>query len=246
MKLTGTLAHDCPTGPTCPRIEDTDGDTVIVQGATVTDPAVLAELGTAAHESAVEVPRSLIYGNRILDLDELVEWLGQRHTRDLFRLETRSAYAVDSDGDDYRRYLRGDGEPNAAAKLPWLDTLASDTANGRIWRKVHLVRGPLTDYERYEFEWGFAYNVQAGERIRVLEVDDEQAAAVAELGDFFVLDGVHVLRNLYDDAGGFLGGEVIYGGEAAALRALVGWLWASSHSFTEWWAAHPQYHRRAA
>lgn len=243
MKITRILADDCPTSPVCPRVIDTDGDTVIVQGTTVTDPEIVAELDMPTHESGVEVPRSLIYGQRILNLNELVEWIGQNHTRDLFRLEVRDAYNVDSDGEDYRRYLRGEGAPNAEAKQPWLDALAADTSAGRIWRKVHLVRGPLTDYQRYEFEWGFAYNVSAGEQVRILEVDDQQAAQLVELGDFFVLDGEHVLRNLYDADDQFTGGQVIYGGEAAALRAVTGWIWNAAEPFTSWWDRHPQYHR---
>ncbi|MGI9002021.1 MAG: DUF6879 family protein [Pseudonocardia sp.] len=193
----------------------------------------------------MEVPRSLLYGERTLDLDELVEWLGRHHTRDLLRLETRDTYAVDSDGEDFRRYLRGDAEPNAAAKQPWLETLAGDTEAGRIWRKVHLVRGRLTDYERYEFEWGFAYNVRFGEQIRVLEVEGQQAARLVDLGDFFVLDGEHVLRNLYDDADRFIGGRVIYAGEAAALRAVTDWIWNAAEPFTSWWDRHRQYHRES-
>lgn len=243
MKLAGLLADACPTSPVCPRIIDTDGADVIVQGVTVTDPDILEQLGMPAHEGGVVVPRSLIYGQRILTIDELVTWIGQNHTRDLFRLEVRDAYSVDSDGEDYRRYLRGESAPNAEAKQPWLDALAADTTAGRIWRKVHLVRGALTDYQRYEFEWGFAYNVTAGEQVRVLEVDAEQAERLAALGDFFVLDGEHVLRNLYDDDDQFTGGQIIYGGEAAALRAVTGWVWDAAEPFTSWWERHPQYHR---
>lgn len=216
---------------------------MVVAGTTVTDPVVLAELGLPDHESAVEVPRSVIYEKRVLDVDEMAEWLGGHHTRDLFRLETRHTYTVESDGDDYRRYLNGEAEPDAAAKQPWLDTLAADTAAGRVWRKVHLVRGRITDYERYEFEWGFAYNVVCGEQVRVLEIDGPRASRLVDLGDFFVLDGEHVLRNLYDDAGRFLGSQVVYGGEASALRAIIDWVWDAAEPFTSWWERHPQYHR---
>jgi len=243
MKLTGLLAHHCPTGGTCPRIVDTDGDEVIVTGPVVTDADMLAELDMPAHEGAVRTPRSLIYGAKILDIAELGEWLGQNHTSDLFRLEVRDAYAVDSDGDDYRRYLSGEGEPNAADKAPWLQQLRTDTDAGKIWRKVHLVRGRLSDYERYEIEWGFLYNATAGEQCRILEVDETRAAQLAALGDFFVLDGEHVLRNLYDDDDRFLGGQVIYGGEAAALRAVIDWVWDAAEPVSDWWDRHPEYHR---
>lgn len=244
MRLTNLLAHDCPTGSTCPRIIDTDGDDVIVQGATITDPDLLAELDMPAHESAVRAPRTLLYGGKLLDIDGLGQWLAHNHSRDLFRLEVRDAYAVDSDGDDYRRYLSGHGEPNAADKAPWLAQLRSDTAAGKIWRKVHLVRGTLTDYERYEIEWGFLYNAAAGEQCRILEVSGARADQLAELGDFFVADGEHVLRNLYDEHDRFVGGQPIYGGEAVALRAVIDWVWDAAEPVTTWWGRHPEYHRR--
>lgn len=245
MKLTGLLAHDCPSAGTCPQIRDTDGDEVIVVGTPVAEPKILAELDIAPHEAAIATPRRLIYGDDpLLTVDELLPWIARHHTRDLFRLEVRDAYAVESDGEDYRRYIQGDGTPDADAKAPWLRQLASDTAAGRIWRKVHLVRGRPTDYERYEFEWGFAYNEPAGERVRILELTDPaKADRLTALGDVSVLDGEHVLRNIYDDADRFLGAQVVYGAEAAALRVLPDWLWDAAEPFASWWDRHPQYHR---
>lgn len=43
MQITGRLHDSCPNGRSCPRIRDTDGKDVIVQGVTVTDPDVLAK-----------------------------------------------------------------------------------------------------------------------------------------------------------------------------------------------------------
>ncbi len=250
MKITRTLAHNCPSGGTCPQIRDTDGEDVIVVGTPLVDPDILAELDLPAHEAAIATPRSLIYERRMLDVDELQEWLRTHHRHDLFRLEVLDSYAVDSDGDDYHRYLSGAATPDAAAKQPWLDMLAADTAAGRIWRKVHVVQGALSDYERYEFEWGFAYNATAGEQCRILDdagpLAPASVAALAGLGEFFVADGEHVLRNVYDAEHRFVGSHVVYGDEADALRAVVGMLWDCSVPFTQWWAAHPQYHRTRA
>jgi hypothetical protein len=247
VKITRTLAHNCPTAGTCPQIRDTDGEDVIVVGTPVTDRAILDELDLPEHEAAIATPRSLLYERRMLDVDELSEWLRQHHSYDLFRLETLDSYAVDSDGDDYHRYLSGADAPNAAAKQPWLDMLAADTAAGRIWRKVHVVQGALSDYERYEFEFGFAYNAPAGEQCRILDAEGplspDSVAALAGLGEFFVADGEHVLRNVYDSDHRFVGSHVVYGDEAVALRAVVGMLWDCSTPFAQWWSAHPQYHR---
>ncbi len=108
---------------------------------------------------------------------------------------------------------------------------------------MHLVRGPLSDYQRYEFEWGFVPNTQAGEQIRILESDADRSAALVEVGDVFVLDAEHVLRNLYDDVGRFLGAHVVYGGEAVAIRAMIDWIWEAAEPFAQWWERHPEFHR---
>lgn len=245
MKLTGLLSDSCPNGISCPRVHDTDGDEVLVQGTTVTDAGVLAELPGELpdHESVVAVPRSLLYPEP-MDVEEMVDWIFSRHTHDLLRIENHRWYSVESDGDDVERYHRG--EPaDAAAKAPWLRTLDEHTARGRLWRRVHVlpVGEALTRYEEYEFGSGFVDNAAHGEVIRILEAPIGQLDGVP---DFFVIDGVHVVRSLYDEAGRHLGGQVIDGVDAAVYRALAAGVWSSAEPFTDWWPRHPQYHRAAA
>jgi hypothetical protein len=57
----------------CPTLYRTERGTIIVQGATVTDPTALAEMhrhgnGIPSHESAVEVPAELL---RLVDAEAL-------------------------------------------------------------------------------------------------------------------------------------------------------------------------------
>lgn len=54
------LRGACPDGRTCPTVFLTDRGTLAIVGSTVTDPEVLAGLGLPAHESVVEIPRSLL------------------------------------------------------------------------------------------------------------------------------------------------------------------------------------------
>ncbi|NMH97322.1 DUF6879 family protein [Pseudonocardia acidicola] len=247
MRISRLLADDCPNNFDCPRIYDTaDGENVIVQGSTVTDPEALERLRMPEHESAVEVPRRLIQGVRpILTIDEFGEWVGRHHATDLFRLETLSTYASASDDQDFQRYLRGEDAPTAAAKEPWLKRLRADTDAGRRWRKVHLVRGELSDYERYEFEWGFTYTVEAGEDVRILDLaHDDRLAKLGELGDFFVLDGEYVARSRYGDEGRHQGFEILT--EPAAHIVAAEFIWDAAEPFTSWWERHRQYHRHAA
>jgi len=48
------------SGGTCPAVFATDRGTYVVQGAIVTDPEALAAMNLPAHETAVEVPASLL------------------------------------------------------------------------------------------------------------------------------------------------------------------------------------------
>jgi hypothetical protein len=180
----------------------------------------------------------------VLTLAQLGDYIAHRHTRDLFRLETLPHYDVASDDEDYRRYLRGEANPNAAAKQPWLRRLQTDTAAGRRWRRVHSISHPLSDYLRYECEWGYTYNVAAGEDVRILDLGDTDAGAfAAQVGDFFMIDGRHVVRSYYDDHGRFSFAKVL--DEPGPYLALADLIWNAAQPFSTWWATHPEYHRDA-
>jgi hypothetical protein len=200
----------------------------------------LAELNLPDHEGVVLVPPSLLREVReVLTLDQLGEFVAKRHSRDLFRLETLPFYNAGSDEDDFRRYLRGDPAPISKAKRPWLDRIQADVTAGRAWRRVHAVTHPLSDYVRYECEWGYVPNTAAGEQVRITEL----TPALAQVGDFFVLDGEHVVRSRYDSDCRFACAEVIHPGSATPLVALAELLWHQATDFATWWEAHPRYHR---
>lgn len=59
-----------------------------------------------------------------------------------------------------------------------------------------MVRRPLTDYIRYEFSWGFVYNVEAGEDIRVLDRTDQSGPELPD-HDFWLFDDTTVVKLLY-------------------------------------------------
>jgi hypothetical protein len=181
----------------------------------------------------------------VLSLPELGELINERHTFDLLRVQTLDRYDVASDGDDFRRYLAGEAEPTASRKQTWLDHLRALVDSGRAWRNVHVLRIPLSDYLRYACEWGYAYNVQAGQDVRIVEL----AAAdllpdLATVGDFWVIDQETVVQMRYDVGGRFIGAELVSDERDSALfRAVAGLLWRQAEPFTTWWTSHPQFHR---
>ncbi len=179
----------------------------------------------------------------LLDASQLMQVL-DRAEWDLFRWETLPAYEVASDGSDYRRYLDGAAEPTWERKQPWLDTLRAEAQRGRTRRRVRVIHDPITDYERYECEWGYALNARAGEQIRVIDL----AAApnpMPQQADFWLIDGREVVAMHYASDGRFDGARVLDPLKVPSHVNAADLAWRVSEDFTSWWQRHPQHHRAA-
>ena len=183
---------------------------------------------------------------------ELNAWMDSHFTRSAFRLETLQTYEVASDGSDYRRYL--DGEPNwtPERKQPWLDHLAAERAQGLFRHRVRVVTHPVSAYTRYECEWGYVPNVDAGETIRILEID-RWPADDHHIGadDFWLVTDASGARWAtvmhYGPDGRFHGGVEVT--DQARLDGLVDRrhdVWEQAEPFTSWWERHPELHRDSA
>jgi hypothetical protein len=182
---------------------------------------------------------------RVLDERELDQFFAEHFGRTAFRLEVRDDYAVASDGGDLARYLAGDEAPDATRKNAWLDELRADTAAGKRWQWVHVVRRPLSNYLRYACEWGYAINVGAGAEVRILDVTGRAWPEQVPGEDFWLLDESAVLRMQYDDGGRFLGADPAGGDEVGGYRRARDIAWRAAEPFAGWWAAHPECHRAA-
>jgi hypothetical protein len=124
-----------------------------------------------------------------------------------FRLETLAIYRVDDEAAEFARFLAGETPP-LELHYPWLDRVSNFIATGRIIQRVHVVRRPLTDYLRYEFDWAYKYNVAAGEDIRILDLTEKQNPGVPE-EDFWMFDERRVVRMLYRSDGSQIGRELL-------------------------------------
>jgi hypothetical protein len=180
----------------------------------------------------------------LLDLSQLRRVLDTA-TRDLFRWETLPAYEVASDGSDYRRYLDGADAPTAERKQPWLDTLRAWAEQGRARRRVRIIHDPITDYERYACEWGYALNSQAGEIIRVIDLAQTQLPPELSriAGDFWLIDDREVVAMHYQLDGQFRAAEILPPQQGTGYRETAALAWELGEDFITWWNAHPQHHR---
>ncbi|WP_329044244.1 hypothetical protein OG738_24045 [Amycolatopsis sp. NBC_01488] len=119
-----------------------------------------------------------------------------------FRLETFPVYDVASEREEYDRFLAGE-KPPADLHYGWLDIVAGHREAGRSMQRVRVVSRPLTDYVRYEFEWGFQFNVRSGEDIRILDLTNRALDLPQQ--DFWFFDDSTIVRLDYDEDGAVSG-----------------------------------------
>jgi hypothetical protein len=172
----------------------------------------------------------------VLTAPDLGEYIDARLTRSAFRLELLDRYDVESDGADYERFLRGESTPTMDRKNPWLNRLRRERAAGIHNHRVHVLRTPLTDYLRYECEWGYAYNAAAGEDIRILDVTERSVPDGLVDHDFWLIDDEHGIRMHYDAGGRFIGAEPV--ADPAPYRRARDVAVAVAEPFDNWWSRH--------
>jgi hypothetical protein len=174
---------------------------------------------------------------------ELDPFFNDLHS-EAFRLEALPAYDVSAESGDLRAYLAGEPFKKSEAGQAFHEWVRRQVEAGVRWHRVRLVRGPLSDYERWEFEWGYTWNEQYGHHTLVLDLTEVPDSPELPGYDWWMLDERVVLRFHYSDTGKFIGADLIEGPEevTAHMRYRDAAL-AAAVPFPEYWAAHPQYWR---
>jgi len=176
----------------------------------------------------------------VLNESDLSAYVDRHFQRTVFRLETLDRYTVDSDTGNVTRYLNGDPAPAMDVKGPWLQRLTQERAEGKRRSRVHVLHTPLSDYLRYECEWGYAYTAPAGEDIFILDLAQHPRPQELIDEDFLLLDDEHVVVVHYDDEGRFLGGRPLPAEEALRYRQCRDAALAAAVPFEAFWQARPQ------
>jgi hypothetical protein len=125
-----------------------------------------------------------------------------------FRLETLPAYLIEGEAESLALWRAGEPEPAWRKDREWLALVRHNIGAGKSMQRVRVVRRPLSDYVRFELDWGYPANVKAGEDIRILELgpaDELPYVPEPDRGyDFWCFDGLTVVRLEYDGAGRFI------------------------------------------
>jgi len=124
--------------------------------------------------------------------------------RSAFRLETLPAYLIDTEAESLRLFREGQPPPAWRAERPWLQTVSAARAAGKSMQRVRVIRGTMTEYVRFECEWGYPDNTRAGEDIRVLALQPGDRLPDMPDHDFWLFDDSIAVVLQYDDAGRFL------------------------------------------
>ncbi len=151
-----------------------------------------------------------------------------------FRLELQQVYTMPGEADELRRFLAGE-KPPGDYHYGWLDTVSQAVQNGKTIRRARIVRRPLSDYIRYQFEWGFVYNVRAGEDIRVLDLTDQTGPQLPD-HDFWLFDDATVVKLLYRPDGTQIRRELVQQPDLVAYRRYRDIAWELGVPFSEYWA----------
>ncbi len=118
--------------------------------------------------------------------------------RSVLKVELRDDYAVDREL--FAAWRAGDADAVARAAEASREKVAARVAAGMSLRRVKVVSEPLSEYQRFAFDYS-AHAVDAGEDIRW--VPRRLVSTVLLPGnDFFVLDDDLVVFNVLDGANG--------------------------------------------
>ena len=247
--ITAAGTSNSPERWSCPGVHAVPGQSeLFVITKKVNDPDVLNSLSGHVGQGEQVGSTPPWVPSLLMDLPTLGAFIEANYYRpgdSVFRMECLPEYAVESDGDDYHRWLAGEAEPTWFRKQPWLDELAAARNNDMTHRRVRRFGPTLTDYELYACEWGYALNAEAGEDIRVLRDGEHDVPDLLE-SEYWVINDGTVVPVLYDGHGRFVGAGVLPSDRAAEFRHDRDAAWAAAEPFAQWWARHPELHRRMA
>ena len=151
-----------------------------------------------------------------------------------FRLELHPIYTMPGEADELQRFMAGQ-KPPPGYHYGWLDTVATASAAGKTMRRARVVRRPLTDYIRYEFEWGFVYNVEAGEDIRVLDLTGKEGPDLPD-HDFWLFDQATVVKLLYRPDGTQIERDLVEDPDIDRYLRYRDAAWKDAVPFYDYWA----------
>lgn len=128
------------------------------------------------------------------------------------KMEQLPVYAVDFEAEAMAAFREGRPLPERSVRTsPWLARIQQTTASGKSWSRTRITSWPLTEYERFEFAYGYPPSMDAGEDIQVADRAEHPELTVIHR-DWWLFDAEarHPFAALmaYAEGGAWLGCEV--------------------------------------
>lgn len=157
--------------------------------------------------------------------------------REAFRLETLPSYTVPEEEEELRLFLSGETRPAGELHTDeYLIKVRQHVDAGRRMRRVHTLISPLNDHLRFQFEWGYAFSVRAGEEVNILDFATTPDPGLPRQ-DFWLFDDEHVVLMHYAADGTQTGRELLEGTDPAPYVAFKHLALEHSVPFTEYYKA---------
>lgn len=140
---------------------------------------------------------------------EFSAWFSQ-FRRSCFRIETLQCYGGSGETDSIETFLAGDTPAPHPGKREWMQLVSAAVRAGKVMQRVHVVTEPVTDYMTFELAWSYAYNVAAGEDVRIIPLSEDEGwpSGIPRDGrDFWLFDESELFRLHYNQDGTWLGVE---------------------------------------
>ncbi len=132
--------------------------------------------------------------------------------QEAWRLETLPQYLVPQEAEEFAAFKAGARFPG-----PYEDSWIEMVRTRKVGR-VHIVRQPLSDYLRFEFDRYYQHQAPAGEDIRILDVTDRPNPLPDNVGDFWMFDRTTIVLMHYQPDGKQISRELYEGDPAPFIE----------------------------
>lgn len=125
-----------------------------------------------------------------------------------FRLETLQYYLVEGEQRAFADFRAGTSRYLDPWHTEYLVLVRGNVAVGKGMSRVHVITEPVSEYVRFELEWGYEANVDAGERIGIMPTTESAWPSDIPHEDFWLFDDRIVVRMVYNGDGTFRAPEL--------------------------------------
>lgn len=120
-----------------------------------------------------------------------------------FRLELSQKYTIETEKHFLEHFLKT-GKFKSEMMDKWTQLIKSNIKRGVSMQRVHVIKKPLSDYLRFEFE-SYKLTTKSGEKVFLLPQEEFDKIKTHINSDFWLFDDKIVLKMSYDKEGRFLG-----------------------------------------